>query len=185
MHFPKVHAFGLLSSLSLLSHVPLAVSTPQDVSVSISDNTLLSSSAPLEPLVNTSAGKIKGRKGRLNYKVHEYLGIPYAHPPTGSRRFAPPERLPKQNTVIDAQKFGPSCPSAPPVLVVPMPWNVTASQYGEDCLSLNVWTKPGRKNAPVLVFLYGGAFVWGLTDTKLYDGTIFADNNDAVVVTVK
>lgn len=36
--------------------------------------------------------------------------------------------------------------------------NVTAPHsYGEDCLSVNVWTKPtGQRNKAVLVWIYGG-----------------------------
>lgn len=183
MHFSKLHALGLLS---LLSHKrTLAAADVSGDTNSLESRNFLST-APFLPIVISSAGIIKGRIGRLNPSVHEYLGIPFARPPVGSRRFAPPERLPNQLiSFIDATKFGASCPSAPPINVIPIPWNVTASHYGEDCLSLNVWTKPGRRNAPVLVFLYGGAFIWGLTDTKLYDGTIFANNNDAVIVTVK
>jgi len=55
---------------------------------------------------------------------------------------------------------------------------------GEDCLNLNIWTKPGRKNAPVLVWIYGGAWLLGSANIPLYDGTIFAANNDVVIVSM-
>lgn len=32
-------------------------------------------------------------------------------------------------------------------------WNRT---YGEDCLALNVWTKPGAQKKAVMVWVYGG-----------------------------
>ncbi|KAF8448635.1 Alpha/Beta hydrolase protein [Kalaharituber pfeilii] len=151
---------------------------------SVSQNTQVSLTAPLTPTVTAPFGKIVGRRGRYDRSVHEYLGIPYAHPPTGSRRFSPPVRLPNRPANADpivATKFGLSCPGLP-LTFEPYPW--TGEEEGEDCLTLNIWTKPGRTNAPVLVWIYGGGFVAGGTDTILYDGTIFARNNDVVIVTV-
>jgi acetyl esterase/lipase len=36
-------------------------------------------------------------------------------------------------------------------------------QVSEDCLTLNVWTKPqtGEKRKPVMVYIHGGSFVSG------------------------
>ncbi|KAL8986486.1 MAG: hypothetical protein Q9177_004160, partial [Variospora cf. flavescens] len=55
---------------------------------------------------------------------------------------------------------------------------------GEDCLKLNVWTKPtvGEKKKAVLFWLYGGGFTKGTTNTFLYDGEFLADTQDVVVV---
>ena len=57
--------------------------------------------------------------------------------------------------------------------------------YSEDSLYLNVWT-PGCDDArrPVMVWIHGGAFVWGAGDTPWYDGTKFASHGDVVVVTI-
>ena len=40
----------------------------------------------------------------------------------------------------------------------------------EDCLTLNVWTKPqtGEKRKPVMVYIHGGSFVSGNT-TLLFE----------------
>jgi carboxylesterase type B len=58
----------------------------------------------------------------------------------------------------------------------------------EDCLTLNVWAKPtgnsNRHNKPVLVFLYGGRFTTGNTDSPFFNGKHFASAQDIVVVTV-
>lgn len=58
--------------------------------------------------------------------------------------------------------------------------------YGEDCLTLNVWTKPrrGEKKA-VLLWIYGGGYTSGTTDNKGYNGKHLADLEDVVVVSVK
>lgn len=140
--------------------------------------------APPTPTVVAPFATIVGRSGRLNPTVHEYLGIPYAHPPTGPRRFAPPTRLPEQTTQITAKAFGLSCPSLPMSFSSGLPFNLTAPE-GEDCLSINIWTKPGRENAPVLVWIYGGGFVFGTSNSILYDGTHLTANNEVVVVSLK
>ncbi|KAK8059211.1 hypothetical protein PG996_009141 [Apiospora saccharicola] len=57
----------------------------------------------------------------------------------------------------------------------------------EDCLTLNVWTKPtasASQQKPVLIFLYGGRFANGNTHTPFYDGQALADAEDVVVVTL-
>ncbi len=57
--------------------------------------------------------------------------------------------------------------------------------FSEDSLYLNVWTPAcddGRR--PVMVWIHGGAFMWGAGDTPWYDGTKFALQGDVVVVTI-
>lgn len=62
--------------------------------------------------------------------------------------------------------------------------NVT---YSEDCLTLNVWTKPqsGEEKKAVLFWIYGGSFTSGTTDNKGYNGKHLADLEDVVVVSAK
>ena len=57
----------------------------------------------------------------------------------------------------------------------------------EDCLTLNVWTKPqtGEKAKAVLFWIYGGGFQAGNTNNPAYDGEYFADDQDVVVVSAK
>jgi para-nitrobenzyl esterase len=55
---------------------------------------------------------------------------------------------------------------------------------GEDCLYLNVWTPSCEGSRPVLVFLHGGAFVFGSGAQAMYDGTALARDHGLVVVTV-
>jgi carboxylesterase type B len=59
--------------------------------------------------VNTISGKIKGQASSWKPQVSEYLGVPFAQPPVGSLRFAPP-KLFTGSGVINATKFGASCP---------------------------------------------------------------------------
>jgi cholinesterase len=57
----------------------------------------------------------------------------------------------------------------------------------EDCLTLNIWTKPqsGEKAKAVLFWIYGGGFNSGNSANKAYDGQWLADNQDVVVVSIK
>lgn len=61
------------------------------------------------------------------------------------------------------------------------------SQFDEDCLSLNVWTKPqtGEAKKAVLVWIYGGAFKSGSSSIGLYNGANIAEQEDVIVVSFK
>jgi cholinesterase len=61
------------------------------------------------------------------------------------------------------------------------------AQYSEDCLYLNVWTKPqtGEAKKAVLVWIYGGAFTSGSSSIPGYNGANIANQEDVVVVSFK
>lgn len=122
--------------------------------------------------VQTTNGPITGHAADNSPCVLEYLGIPYAKPPTGDRRFAPPERF-VGDEPYEAAHWGFDCPLTPsPPTDYPgftpqaqRILNYFASAAGtnksEDCLTLNIWSKATRASAsgggkPVIVFFYGG-----------------------------
>ncbi|KAL4234583.1 hypothetical protein ACF0H5_006224 [Mactra antiquata] len=74
--------------------------------------------------------------GGEQYEIHKYLGIPYAYPPVGERRFMKPEAMEFIESPFDATKFSPQCIQFT---------NITTTQFtqSEDCLYLNIY-KPGR-----------------------------------------
>ncbi|KAI6796835.1 cholinesterase [Hortaea werneckii] len=143
--------------------------------------------------VKTSSGYVVGSRAPNATQVSQYLGIPFAYPPVGRRRFAPPEAFQGRDT-IDATAYGHNCPSqsapAPEGLEPPPLANLLTflGQVGddqqEDCLYLNVWTKPqsGSKKKPVLVWIYGGGFNTGGTNNTAYNGQHWADEEDVVFV---
>ena len=46
---------------------------------------------------------------------------------------------------------------------------------GEDCLSLNVWTKAAKnEKLPVIVYIHGGANLSGSSQNDVYDGAAIA-----------
>ncbi|TKA61784.1 hypothetical protein B0A49_09466 [Cryomyces minteri] len=149
--------------------------------------------------VETANGPVVGHAAVNRSQVLEYLGIPYAQPPVGSLRFAAPAQYASKSRFI-ASNYSAICPETPsrPVAypdATPQEQRIVAAfgsqlsrPQSEDCLTLNIWTKPtakAKKGAkPVLVFFYGGRWSIGGTDTPFYNGQYLADAEDVVVVTV-
>jgi cholinesterase len=54
-------------------------------------------------------------------------------------------------------------------------------------LTLNVWTKPqtGDAKKAVLLWIYGGGFTTGNSDSPVYNGQWIADQEDVVLVSTK
>ncbi len=102
--------------------------------------------------------------------VESFKGIPFAAPPVGDLRWRPPEPPANWTGVRKADAFGPICMQAARGFF-------SGSPMSEDCLTLNVWrpagAKPGDK-LPVMVWIYGGAFIQGSSAAPFYDGTRFA-----------
>ncbi len=117
-------------------------------------------------------------RGAVAHGVIAFKGIPFAAPPVGALRWAPPQPVRAWPGVRPALRFGPDCAQWPtPGDDAPLR---TASQ--EDCLYLNVWRPKARssRSLPVMVWVYGGGFVDGGTSPAIYDGTEFA--RDGVVL---
>jgi para-nitrobenzyl esterase len=131
-------------------------------------------------IVATRSGKVEGfeRDG-----VHVFRGIPYAAPPVGLLRWNAPQREEAWSGTRDASSFSPQ--SAQTEFAMTKMMGEKQSPYSEDSLYLNVWT-PACDDArrPVMVWIHGGAFLWGSGDTPWYDGTRFAVHGDVVVVTI-
>ncbi|MEE4360730.1 MAG: carboxylesterase family protein [Pseudomonadales bacterium] len=114
--------------------------------------------------------------------VETFRAIPYALPPTGVRRWRPPEPAPAWTAVRDARAFAPQCVQQPypPTSVFARP----DRPQSEDCLYLNVWTRADAgADAPVMVWIHGGALTRGTGATESYDGSALA-RKGAVVVTL-
>ena len=125
---------------------------------------------------DTTSGPVKGFINATIPNVAQFLGIPFAEAPVGARRWLPASPKSKEHGIINATRFGPSCPQyeadvnvAPNVYTVDVPeFSPTPLNYqSEDCLSLNIWAPwHGTQNResdplPVIVWLYGGGFGQG------------------------
>src|SRR4051812_15242892 len=131
-------------------------------------------------IAETRSGKIEGVE---HDGVLVFRGIPFAAPPVGPRRFRPPVREDAWDGVRDATKFSPE--SAQADLPVSRLLGSTGAGSSEDGLYLNVWT-PACDDArrPVMVWIHGGAYVFGSGAVPWYDGTRFVEHGDVVVVTI-
>src|SRR5690348_16682551 len=127
------------------------------------------------PVVTTGDGAVRGTTAGT---VAEFLGIPYAAPPTGNLRWRPPASPAGWRGVRDATQFGPSCPQTAGPFLPP-------GTISEDCLYLNVYAPTAGNNdqggRPVLVWIHGGGLVQD--GSRNYDGTRLAAAG-AVVVTI-
>ncbi len=136
----------------------------------------MSDQEPVRPEVAVTAGRLAGVR---EHGIDRFLGIPYAAPPFGRRRFAAPDPPDPWEGVRDASAFGPTAPQAPyggglerylPTVEIP----------GDDILTVNVWRPADGDGAlPVVVWVHGGAFTRGTPALDLYDGSAFA--RDGVV----
>ena len=125
------------------------------------------------------AGEIQGTEAA---GVVRFLGVPYAAPPVGDRRFALPAPPEPWEGVRDCTIPGPNAPQR----VKQLPGLDVESLIGagwvpgDDHLTLNVWRPAGDRAAlPVMVWIHGGGFLVGSKDAPVQDGATFA--RDGVV----
>jgi para-nitrobenzyl esterase len=96
------------------------------------------------PLANIDSGTLQGANFGAPPDEVMFLGIPYAAPPTGERRWRPPQPVEKWRGIRKADAYGAACPQA-----VEPNWNGYEKEmqtfepyYGfhmdEDWLYLNV-----------------------------------------------
>ena len=107
-----------------------------------------------------------------------FRGIPYAKPPVGARRFAPPEAPDAWEGERICKEFAPACiqgrrPGEP------------VCDISEDCLYLNVYTPAvsADEKLPVLFWIYGGGFSGGSSSNPEFDGEAI-NRRGAILVTI-
>jgi len=116
-----------------------------------------------DPLrVRTDSGILEGETFDSNPADMEFLGIPYAAPPTGDLRWRPPQARRSWTGVRKATAYGPACPQLPSTWLPEM-LGRREMVTSEACLYLNVWTTnlSGHLKQPVMVWIHGGGNVQG------------------------
>ncbi|KAK0390502.1 hypothetical protein NLU13_0006 [Sarocladium strictum] len=143
-----------------------------------------------QPLtVKTKAGLVTGFINNTAPDVRQWLGIPYAEPPLGRLRFLPPK--PKKHFGhVKAHTYAPSCmqqlSNAPTVYTEFMPQFLINGGQSEDCLYINIYAplKPVAKDLPVFIYIPGGGFTGGGSDSlyKIPDKWIQRSQTHIVVI---
>ena len=135
----------------------------------------------MSAIASTRYGKVEGEE---QAGLAVFKGIPFAAPPTGARRWLPPEKPASWTGTREARRFGGVAPQNS-LLLSALAAMVIDDPQSEDCLYLNVWTPAAdNKKRPVMVWIHGGAFEIGSGSQALYNGSTLARRGDAVVVTV-
>ncbi|XDA90084.1 hypothetical protein R6Z07F_019660 [Ovis aries] len=156
------------------------------------------------PVVSTNYGKIRGLRTPLPNEilgpVEQYLGVPYASPPTGERRFQPPEPPSSWTGVRNATQFAAVCPQhldERSLLHDMLPVWFTANldtlmtyvqDQNEDCLYLNIYVPTEddihdqNSKKPVMVYIHGGSYMEGTGN--MIDGSILASYGNVIVITI-
>nr|WP_243651122.1 carboxylesterase family protein [Hymenobacter gummosus] len=128
--------------------------------------------------VRVAAGTLEGRTSQ---GIRVFLGVPFAAPPVGARRWQPPQPVQPWAGVRPATAFA----ARPMQLPLFGDMNFRSPAGSEDCLYLNVWTPAtaAQERRPVLVYFYGGGFQAGDASEPRYDGEAMA-RRGIVAVTV-
>ncbi|XP_077165780.1 fatty acyl-CoA hydrolase precursor, medium chain-like [Paroedura picta] len=148
--------------------------------------------APSEVL--TKYGRLRGQQvviSGIQRPVNVFLRIPFAKPPTGKLRFAPPVPAEPWSGVRDATSYPAMC------LQDPVAGKGLSDAFtnrkekvsltiSEDCLYLNVYTAARsdmKAKLPVMVWIHGGGLALGAAST--YDGSALAAYENVVVVSIQ
>lgn len=135
-------------------------------------------------VVQTEGGAVQGKSKStgLFSSVDIFKGIPFADVP---KKWEKPTKHPGWEGVLKATEYKQRC--------LQVNLFQTKTLGSEDCLYLNIFVPQGSKlsyNLPVMVYLFGGAFLLGASNDvevlgqSLYDGVELADRGNVIVVTV-
>ncbi|XP_051047186.1 carboxylesterase 1C-like [Phodopus roborovskii] len=146
------------------------------------------------PVVDTVHGKVLGKYVSLEgfiQPVAIFLGVPFAKPPLGSLRFAPPQPPEPWNFVKNTTSYPPMCSqdAVGGQVLSELFTNRKESiplQFSEDCLYLNIYTPADLTKSsrlPVMVWIHGGGLMVGGAST--YDGLALSAHENVVVVMIQ
>ncbi|XP_071155756.1 neuroligin-4, X-linked-like [Mytilus edulis] len=131
----------------------------------------------------TRYGKVRGKVTTRvpQVEVEEYLGVPYASPPTGHLRYKRPQKPMKWNPrILDTTTLPSACPQEQRSQI-----NFHRpgfDNFNEDCLYMNIYVPRINKRAlPILLFIHGGSNIVGMG--AVFDGDILAAHGEIIVIT--
>ncbi|KAL1784716.1 liver carboxylesterase 1 [Sigmodon hispidus] len=146
------------------------------------------------PVVDTAHGKVLGKYVSLEgftQPVAVFLGVPFAKPPLGSLRFAPPQPAEPWSFVKNATSYPPMCSQDAEVGKILSDLFTNRKEnspltFSEDCLYLNIYTPADLTKSsrlPVMVWIHGGSLMVGGAST--YDGVALSIYGNVVVVAIQ
>ena len=112
-----------------------------------------------------------------------WRGIRYAEPPVGQLSWRAPVAKADDPGMVECFEYAPVCPQLPSIMVT-LPDDIL---MGPDCLALNVWApreRPGDEALPVMVWVHGGAYMFGASNQQEYEGAHLAAAGDVIVVSL-
>ena len=131
--------------------------------------------------VKTAQGVVEG-KTIAEGKTRAFLGLPYAAPPVGERRWKAPAAPVAWKGVRKATEFGHHCVQGSVYADMIFP----DAGESEDCLVLNVYTPRAssiRGKLPVMLWIHGGGFIGGAGSEPRHDGDALPQHG-VVLVTI-
>ncbi|WP_330181440.1 carboxylesterase family protein [Nocardia sp. NBC_01503] len=163
------HSLWLRSAVAVIGLIGTAFVAPAPVGATPEGDSA-------NPIATVTTGAVRGIHAD---GIDQYLGIPFAASTAGADRFAPPRPAPSWTGVRPADTHGPQCPQSPPLPNLP-----DLQPSSEDCLSIDLYVPEHASGAtlPVMVWLYGGAFVLG--SNAQYDSPARLVREGQVIVAV-
>ena len=115
--------------------------------------------------VKTQSGIVRGIPG-TDSSISVFKGIPYAKPPVGALRFAPPRPVDPWEGELLCDHYGASS--------FQKRREGENLEMSEDCLTLNIWTPAAAPDAklPVMFWVHGGGFIGGTGCSSEFDGEL-------------
>ncbi len=113
--------------------------------------------------IRCEAGKFTGiKKNNLNL----FYGIPYAKTLTKDTQWSPPER---QNSEISFKAINKGFSAPQTIYKASFLTDSSMPNESIDCLTLNIASKDVTADMPVMIWIHGGAYISGSSNSVVYD----------------
>lgn len=133
----------------------------------------------MEITIRTRYGTLEGIRSAGGFSL--FKGVPYAAPPEGDLRWAPPQPPAPWTGTLQCDTWGNACPQnsehTPETFYGKEFYCATDERptYDEDCLRLNIWTPAGlpAERLPVMLWIHGGGLQVGYGHEIEIDGDAY------------